>query len=70
VTKFAPNAVVRVNGKDLKCGAMIRALKELKGDDVVAADAAIEAQLAVLRAAGTASHSVPWPGLGVLQEGV
>ena len=70
VTTFESNARVPVDNKPLNCGLKIRKLKELEGDDVVAADAAIRARLAVLRAAGTASHSVPWPGLGVLQEGV
>jgi hypothetical protein len=70
VTEFAPNAWVPVDGKKMNCGAVIRTLKELDGDDVVAADAAIEARLAVLRAAGPSGHDAPWPGLEVLIEDV
>ena len=70
VTTFAPMASVVVNGKRLYCGRIIRNLKNLEGAELAAADAAIEARLAELRAANPSEHDAPWPGLEVLQEGV
>ena len=66
VTTFAPEVTVKVDGKTLKCGPKIRVLKKLEGDDLEAADDAIAARLAVLRAADPSGHAVPWPGLEVL----
>ena len=72
VTTFAPNASAPVDGKkkSLNCGAMIRTLKNLEGDALVAADAAIKARLAELRAEGPSEHDAPWPGLEVLTVNV
>jgi hypothetical protein len=67
---FAPGAGVTVGGEMLRCGYHLRALKKLKGDALVAADAAIKARLAELRAAGPSGHDAPWPGLGMLQVNV
>ena len=66
VTTFAPNAWVVVNGNTLQCGPKIRNLKNLEGAELAAADAAIVARLAELRAAVPSGHDVPWPGLEVL----
>jgi hypothetical protein len=60
-------ASVVVNGKRLYCG---RNLKNLEGAELVAADAAIVARLAELRAADPSYHDTPWPGLEVLQVNV
>ena len=70
VTTFARNAVVRVDGTQLNCGPKIRNLKNLEGAELAAADAAIVARLAELRAADPSYHDAPWPGLEVLQVNV
>jgi hypothetical protein len=70
VTTFAPNCSVKVDGKALFCGRIIRNLKNLEGAELAAADAAIVARLAELRAADPSRHDAPWPGLEVLEEGV
>ena len=67
MTTFVPNATVIVDGKTLNCGRKIRKLKNLDGDALTAADAAIEARLGESRAAGPSGHNAPWPGLEVLQ---
>ncbi len=70
VTAFAPNVTVKFDGKQLLCGRIIRNLKNLEGAELVAADDAVEARLAELRAADPSGHDAPWPGLGMLQVNV